>query len=143
MRAVVVTALGGPEVLQVVERPRPVPAAGEVVVRVRAACINPADIGARVGQIPGGPVPPPFLLGWDIAGEIVELGAGVTDLGVGQLVVGMIPWFRTRGAVGGYAELRSWSRRSPSGWCRYRTALTRWSPRRSRSTRSPRTRRWP
>ena len=105
MRAVVVTALGGPEVLQVVEQPDPSPAAGQVVVRVRATCVNPADIGARVGQIPGGPVPPPFLLGWDIAGEVVEVGAGVTDIEAGQTVVGMIPWFHTRGAVGGYAEL--------------------------------------
>ena len=104
MRAVVVTALGGPEVLQVVERPDPVPAAGEVLVRVRAACVNPADIGARVGQIPGGPVPPPYLLGWDIAGEVVQVGTGVTDLGVGQSVVGMIPWHLTRGAVGGYVQ---------------------------------------
>jgi NADPH:quinone reductase-like Zn-dependent oxidoreductase len=105
MRAVAVTALGGPEVLQVVERPDPAPAAGEVLVRVRAACVNPADIGARTGQIPGGPVPPPFLLGWDIAGEVVALGAGVTDLAVGESVVGMIPWHLTRGAIGGYAQL--------------------------------------
>jgi NADPH:quinone reductase len=105
MRAVVVAALGGPEVLQVVERPDPVPAAGAVLVRVRAVCVNPADIGARVGQIPGGPVPPPFLLGWDIAGEVVEVGAGVTDLSVGESVVGMIPWYHTRGAIGGYAQL--------------------------------------
>lgn len=105
MRAVVVTALGGPEVLQVIEQPDPSPAAGQVVVRVRATCVNPADIGARVGQIPGGPVPPPFLPGWDIAGEIAAVGAGVTDLEAGQTVVGMIPWFQTRGAVGGYAEL--------------------------------------
>jgi NADPH:quinone reductase-like Zn-dependent oxidoreductase len=112
MRAVAVTALGGPEVLQVVERPDPVPAAGEVLVRVRAACVNPADIGARIGQIPGGPVPPPFLLGWDIAGEVVEVGAGVADLGVGESVVGMIPWFVTRGAVGGYAQLVA----ADAGW---------------------------
>jgi NADPH:quinone reductase len=105
MRAVAVTALGGPEVLRVVEQPDPVPAAGEVLVRVRAVCVNPADIGARVGQIPGGPVPPPFLLGWDIAGEVVEVGSEVTGLGVGDSVVGMIPWHLTRGAVGGYAEL--------------------------------------
>jgi NADPH:quinone reductase len=58
-----------------------------------------------VGQIPGGPVPPPFLLGWDIAGEVVEVGADVTDLGVGDSVAGMIPWYLTRGAVGGYAQL--------------------------------------
>jgi NADPH:quinone reductase len=105
MRAVAVTALGGPEVLQLVEQPDPVPAPGGVLVRMRAACVHPADIAARVGQIPGGPVPPPFLLGWDVAGEVVDVGAGVTDLAVGDRVVGMIPWYLTRGTVGGYAEL--------------------------------------
>jgi len=105
MRAVAVTALGGPEVLQVVEQPDPVPAPGQVLVRVRAVCVNPADIAARVGQIPGGPVPPPFLLGWDMAGEVMEVGADVIGLGVGDSVIGMIPWYLTRGTVGGYAQL--------------------------------------
>ena len=105
MRAIAVTAAGGPEVLQVVDQPDPVPGAGQVLVRVRAACVNPADIAARVGRIPGGPVPPPFTLGWDIAGEVVAAGPDVTGLLVGDAVTGMIPWFRTRGSVGGYAEL--------------------------------------
>ncbi|GIE95404.1 NADP-dependent oxidoreductase [Paractinoplanes rishiriensis] len=105
MRAVVVTALGGPDSLEIVERPDPVPGRGEVLLRVRAVCVHPADIAARIGQIPGGPVAPPFLLGWDIAGDVVALGAGVTGIGVGDAVVGMIPWYLTRGAVGGYAEL--------------------------------------
>ena len=105
MRAVAVTAFGGPEVLQVVERPDPVAAPGRVVVRVHAACVNPADIGARTGHIRGDPVPPPFLLGWDIAGEVVDVGADVTDLGVGDRVVGMIPWYLTRGATGAYAQM--------------------------------------
>jgi NADPH:quinone reductase-like Zn-dependent oxidoreductase len=105
MRAAMVTALGGPEVLAMVERPDPVPAKDEVLVRVRAACVHPADIAARVGQIPGGPVPPPFLPGWDIAGEIVAAGDEVTEFGVGDTVAGMIPWYLTRGSIGGYAEL--------------------------------------
>ncbi|MFI5889958.1 NADP-dependent oxidoreductase [Actinoplanes sp. NPDC051513] len=105
MRAAVVTALGGPEVLKIVELPDPVPAAGEVLVRVRAVCVHPADVAARVGQIPGGPVPPPFLAGWDIAGEVVAAGADVAGLAVGDRVAGMIPWYLTRGKVGGYAEL--------------------------------------
>jgi NADPH:quinone reductase-like Zn-dependent oxidoreductase len=105
MLAAAVTALGGPEVLRVVEQPDPVPAPGGVLVRVRAVCVQPADIAARVGQIPGGPVPPPFLPGWDIAGEVVDVGADVTGLSPGDPVVGMIPWYLTRGTVGGYAEL--------------------------------------
>ncbi|MEV4347803.1 NADP-dependent oxidoreductase [Actinoplanes sp. NPDC049596] len=102
MRVVEVSALGGPEVLRVAERPDPVPGEGQVLVRVLAATVNPADIAARVGRIPGGPVPPPFLLGWDVAGEVV---GGSDDLAAGTLVVGMIPWHLTRGATGAYAEL--------------------------------------
>jgi NADPH:quinone reductase len=105
MRTVAVTALGGPEVLQVVEQPDPVAGPGQVVVRVRAVCVQPADIAARIGQIPGGPPPTPFLVGWDIAGEVVEAGDGVTEFQAGDRVVGMIPWHITRGAIGGYAEL--------------------------------------
>ena len=107
-----VTAWGGPEVLELVELPDPAPTPGQVLVRVRAVCVNPADVAARVGPIPGGPVPPPFLLGWDIAGEVVAVGDEVTDLGVGDPVVGMIPWYLTRGAVGGYAELVA----AEAGW---------------------------
>jgi NADPH:quinone reductase-like Zn-dependent oxidoreductase len=104
MRAVTVTGLGGPEVLQLVEMPDPVAGDGQVLVRVRAACVQPADLGARTGMIPGGPVPPPFLPGWDFAGEVVAAGAGVADLAAGDRVVGMVPWYLTRGTPGAYAE---------------------------------------
>lgn len=105
MRAVAVTALGGPEVLKVVELPDPVAGPGQVLVRVRAACVHPADIGARTGHLPGDPLKPPYQPGWDIAGDVVEVGPGVSDLRAGDRVVGMIPWFLTRGEPGGYAEL--------------------------------------
>jgi NADPH:quinone reductase len=101
---VIVAALGGPEGLQVARLPDPVARPGQVVVRVQAVCVQPADIGARIGMIPGGPVPPPFLLGWDIAGEVASVGPDVTEFRVGDRVVGMIPWYLTRGAPGGYAE---------------------------------------
>lgn len=105
MRAVAVTATGGPEVMKVVELPDPVAGPDQVVVRVRAACVHPADLAACSGHLPGGPLPPPFQPGWDIAGDVVEVGDGVRDLRVGDRVVGMIPWFITRGKPGGYAEL--------------------------------------
>ncbi|MEQ4306220.1 NADP-dependent oxidoreductase [Plantactinospora sp. B6F1] len=104
MRAVAVTALGGPGVLRVVERPDPVAGPGEILVRVRAAAVHPADMAARVGRIPGGPVEPPFLLGWDFAGDVVAVGDGVTEHRPGSQVAGMVPWYLTRGAVGAYAE---------------------------------------
>ncbi|BEL04335.1 NADP-dependent oxidoreductase [Actinoplanes sichuanensis] len=104
MLGVVAAALGGPEVLQVTELPEPKAGPGQVVVRVRAVCVHPADIAATTGEIPRGPVPPPFSPGWDIAGEVASVGPDTTDFGVGDRVVGMIPWYLTRGNPGGYAE---------------------------------------
>jgi NADPH2:quinone reductase len=105
MHAVTVTALGAPEVLHSVELPDPVAGPGQVLVRVRAACVHPADLAARVGLIPGGPVPPPFVPGWDFAGEVLVVGAGVGEVRPGDRVVGLVPWHLTRGAPGAYSEL--------------------------------------
>ncbi|MBB2946436.1 NADPH:quinone reductase-like Zn-dependent oxidoreductase [Actinoplanes lutulentus] len=104
MLGVVAAALGGPEVLQVTELPEPAAKPGQVVVRIRAVCVHPADVAATTGKIPGGPVAPPFSPGWDIAGEVASAGPDTTDFEVGDRVVGMIPWYLTRGAPGGYAE---------------------------------------
>jgi NADPH:quinone reductase len=104
MQVVEVTRFGGPEVLSLAERPEPRPAAGEVVVRVTAANVNPTDLGARMGQIPGAGPHPPFVLGWDFSGTVSTVGHGVRDLKPGQRVVGMIPWYITRGTVGAYAS---------------------------------------
>lgn len=100
MRAVVITRHGPPEVLQVQERPNPQPAPGEVVINVRAAGINFADLMARLGVYPDAPKPP-CVIGYEVAGEVAALGAGVDGgLQVGQRVVGP-----TR--FGGYAEQAS------------------------------------
>ncbi|MEU4690544.1 NADP-dependent oxidoreductase [Actinoplanes sp. NPDC023714] len=104
MLGVVAAALGGPEVLQVTELPEPEAKPGQVVVRIRAVGVNPADVAATTGQIPLGPDTPPFSPGWDIAGEVVSAGPGTTEFGVGDRVAGMIPWYTTRGVPGGYAE---------------------------------------
>jgi NADPH:quinone reductase len=101
---VIAAALGGPEVLQVTELPEPEARSGQVVVRIRAVCVHPADVAATTGKIPRGPVLPPFLPGWDIAGEVASIGPDTADFRVGDRVVGMIPWYLTRGAPGGYAE---------------------------------------
>lgn len=105
MRAVVVTELGGPEVLRVVEQPDPVPGPGQVLVRVRAATVNPADFAARTGLLPGPPDELPVVPGWDIAGEVVAAGGEGLGYRAGDRVAGLIPWFATRGRPGGYAEL--------------------------------------
>ncbi|MFI1990936.1 NADP-dependent oxidoreductase [Actinoplanes sp. NPDC020271] len=119
MRGVVATALGGPEVLQVTDLPEPKAGSGQVVVRVRAVCVHPADVAATTGEIPLGPDTPPFAPGWDIAGEVASVGPGTADLAVGDRVVGMIPWYLTRGAPGGYAEFvaadTDWLVRLPGG----------------------------
>jgi NADPH2:quinone reductase len=102
MRVVEVTELGGPEVLKVAERPEPEPGPGQVVVRVRAASVNPTDLGARAGA--GRTVPdPPFVLGWDLAGQVTAAGDGA-DFGPGDRVVGMVQWYEDGGSVGTYAE---------------------------------------
>jgi NADPH2:quinone reductase len=101
-----VTAFGGPEVLKLAERPRPEPADGEVVVRIAAANVNPTDVGGRSGaarrRLPE--LTPPFVLGWDLAGEVADVGPGVDRYEIGDPVVGMIPWYRIGGRVGAYAQ---------------------------------------
>ena len=102
MNAVRQHTFGGPEVLSVerVERPAPLPT--EVLVRVHAAGINPVDWKTRGGTGMAGVLgAPPFVLGWDVAGVVEEVGFGVTTLAPGDRVYGM-PWFPR--AAGGYAE---------------------------------------
>ncbi len=97
MRAVVLTGTGGPEVLQVQERPDPPVGPGEIRISVRAAGINFADTLARVGLYPDAPKPP-CVLGYEVAGEVESVGEGVTDFELGDRVVA-----GTR--FGGQAEL--------------------------------------
>lgn len=101
MRAVTQNSVGGPDVLVIANHPAPSPKAGEVLVRVKAAGINPVDSVVRAGYFPllG---EPPFTLGWDISGTIEALGAGVTGFKVGDEVFGM-PHFPKQAAA--YAEL--------------------------------------
>jgi len=95
MTVVEIAAPGGPEQLQATLRPVPQPAAGEVLVRVVAAGVNRPDVMQRQGRYP----PPPGasdIPGLEIAGEIVALGANVSDLTVGAKVTALLPG-------GGYA----------------------------------------
>ncbi|GAB3579123.1 NADP-dependent oxidoreductase [Amycolatopsis endophytica] len=80
MKAVDVRALGGPEVLELVDAPVPVPGPGEVLVRVHAVGINAADWKLRAGAIDGLGAEPPFRLGLDFSGVVEETGAEVFGL---------------------------------------------------------------
>ncbi|MFJ7300527.1 NADP-dependent oxidoreductase [Streptomyces sp. NPDC099088] len=98
-KAYVFTRYGGPEAEALVERDRPSPGPGEVLVAVRAAGVNPVDWKQRTGhRRPGGePRPLPAVFGNEVAGVVVETGAGVTGFAVGDEVFG-------NPVDGGYAE---------------------------------------
>jgi NADPH:quinone reductase-like Zn-dependent oxidoreductase len=99
MRAIRQTTLGGPEVLELVDLPKPEPGPTEVLVRVSAAGVNPVDWKTRArGGFLGSP---PFTVGADVAGVVEQLGPGVTRFAVGDRVFGM-PRFPQEAA--GYAE---------------------------------------
>jgi NADPH:quinone reductase-like Zn-dependent oxidoreductase len=89
-------------VLRLVDVDAPSPIPTEVLVEVHAAGVNPVDWKTREGRGAAGAAgPPPFVLGWDVAGVVTELGRGVTTLAPGDRVFGM-PWFPR--AAGAYAE---------------------------------------
>ncbi|MBW8484309.1 NADP-dependent oxidoreductase [Actinomadura parmotrematis] len=98
MRAIGVAAPGGPEVLREIEIERPEPGPGEVLVRVRAAGVNPTDWKHRAG---GGLLAPPFVPGWDVSGVVEAAGPGAGPHRPGDEVFGMLPYPHGAGA---YAE---------------------------------------
>lgn len=96
MRAIEISAPGGPEVLQETTRPVPTPGPGEVLIEVAYAGVNRPDALQRAGKY----APPPQacdLPGLEASGTIVALGAGVTGLSLGDKVCALLPG-------GGYAE---------------------------------------
>jgi NADPH2:quinone reductase len=96
MKAAVINEYGDEGVLTYQDMPDPAIGADEVLIRVRAASINRGDFGRRAGFFQAGT--PPLVIGWDIAGDVVEVGANVTNLRAGQRVVSQV-------MGGGYAEL--------------------------------------
>jgi synaptic vesicle membrane protein VAT-1 len=97
MRQAVIPRHGPPDVFEVREGPDPVPAAGEVRVRVRAAGINFADVLARLGLYPDAPKPP-VVVGYEVAGRVDAVGADVTGFAPGDRVVALTKF-------GGYADV--------------------------------------
>lgn len=97
MRAVVITTPGGPEVLELRDVPKPSPSYGQVLVRVRATALNRADVLQRQGRYPAPADSPADVPGMELAGEIAEIGEGVSRWRVGQRVFGIV-------GGGAYAE---------------------------------------
>jgi putative PIG3 family NAD(P)H quinone oxidoreductase len=96
MRAIEITRPGGPEVLSETDRPRPSPAAGEVLVKVAATGVNRPDVMQRMGHYP----PPPGITdipGLEIAGVVEQIGPEVREWRAGDRVCALV-------AGGGYAE---------------------------------------
>ncbi|HEV8410199.1 MAG TPA: NAD(P)H-quinone oxidoreductase [Gemmatimonadaceae bacterium] len=96
MRAIEISAPGGPDVLIVGDRPMPAPGPGDVLIRVAAAGVNRPDIAQRKGVYP----PPPGasdIPGLEVAGTVVEAGSDVTSFVAGDNVCALV-------SGGGYAE---------------------------------------
>lgn len=89
MKAVIITRPGGPEVLEIREVEVPVPAVGEVLVRVRASALNRADLLQRQGRYPAPPGSPADIPGMEFAGEVAALGPGANRWKAGQRVFGI------------------------------------------------------
>lgn len=97
MKAIVISRPGEPEVLELREVPAPVPARGEVRVRVRATAVNRADLLQRMGMYPAPPDAPADIPGLELAGEVDAVGEGAHELAVGDRVFGLV-------GGGAYAE---------------------------------------
>jgi NADPH:quinone reductase-like Zn-dependent oxidoreductase len=99
MKAILLTNHGGPEMLRYGETPDPSAGPGEVVVDVYAASVNAADYKVRLGS-GNANLKFPYILGRDFSGVVSVVGAGVTDLAVGDAVFGVLD----QGHEGAYAE---------------------------------------
>jgi NADPH2:quinone reductase len=106
MKAIVITQPGGPEALQLADRPKPIPATGEVLIKVAAAGVNRPDVAQRKGSYPPPPGAPQDIPGLEIAGTIEAIGDGVTRWQIGDKVCALI-------IGGGYAEYCA----VPAGQC--------------------------
>src|SRR5436190_15583700 len=99
MKAVLLTAHGGPEMLRYADAPDPVAGPDEVVVDIVAASVNAADYKVRLGSYDS-KIKFPYILGRDFSGVVASRGSAVTDLAVGDAVFGVCD----AGVEGAYAE---------------------------------------
>ena len=97
MQAAVITRFGGPDVLEIHDRPTPIPKPNELLVRVRATALNRADLHQREGNYPAPPGAPADIPGLEFAGEVAGVGGEVRRWREGDRVFGIV-------AGGGNAE---------------------------------------
>ena len=97
MKAIIITKPGGPEVLELQERPTPEPGVGQIRVRARASALNRADLMQREGNYPVPPGVTADISGMEYAGDVDALGASATLWKIGDRVMGIV-------AGGGHAE---------------------------------------
>jgi NADPH2:quinone reductase len=102
MKVITIPRFGGPEVLEVQDFPEPVPGPGDLRVRVKAATVNPTDLGLRAGGRPPAS-PPPYIPGMELAGIVDRVGESVTGFHVGDQVMAIVVPSRPEG--GAQAEL--------------------------------------
>lgn len=86
MKAQVIERFGGPEVFSLVDVPTPTPAAGQVLIKVAATCVNPLDCKIRSGALPALVPAFPAILHSDVAGTVVEAAPDVTAFKAGDEV---------------------------------------------------------
>ena len=90
MKAVRFHETGTPEVLRYEDADQPVAGEGQALIRVAGSAFNSADAGIRAGTLPF-PVTLPHVPGYDVSGTVVAVGDGVTNVSVGDAVVGFLP----------------------------------------------------
>ncbi len=108
MKAIRINAFGGPEVLQLEDIARPVPAADEILLKVLASGVNPVDWVVREGGNDAlrSFLTLPLTLGWDAAGIVQEVGSAVTTFQPGDAVYG-IPNFPGNGSYAEYCAAKA------------------------------------
>ncbi|HWY85521.1 MAG TPA: NADPH:quinone reductase, partial [Gemmataceae bacterium] len=94
MKAAFLETTGTPDVIRYGDLPTPVPKAGEILIKVGAASLNPIDLYIRSGMV-NMPLPKPFISGCDVAGTVEAVGPGVKNFQVGARV-----WGSNQGLLG-------------------------------------------
>ncbi|TCL62710.1 zinc-dependent alcohol dehydrogenase family protein [Rhizobium sp. BK251] len=94
MKAVIAAEQGSPDILHVVDLPKPEPGAGQVLVRIRATSVNPIDTKVRKAELPMTPASFPAVLGSDFSGTVEAVGPGVTRFAPTDEVFGFAGGFR-------------------------------------------------